>query len=232
MRQLLKRPRPLRPLPRLKPPRPRKRRKPPLPRLMPPLLRKRRLPRPKRLRPLLPRKARPRLRKTRSLPTPRRRRPPCRPCPRAPNTARPSRRKPFRPSKRPSIDKKQGESLPRPSPFAFPVSLPGGNSTRQLRQRLPHLSAAGLPAAPHFGQRDCDSISISLPDDVSANIRKGCRPRWRISPKRHDTTPTNANVPDLSPYRTVKQGGHQSRPLFGRQLFFVWRFRPSPPLRL
>ena len=163
--------------------------------------------------PLLPRKARPRLRKTRSLPNPCRRRPPCRPCPRAPNTARPSRRKPFRSSKRPSIDQKQGESLPRPSPFAFPVSLPSGNSTRQLRQRLPHLSAVGLPAAPHFGQRDCDSISISLPDDVSANIRKGCRPRWRISPKRHDTTPTNANVPDLSPYRTVKQGGHQSRPL-------------------
>ena len=124
---------------------------------------------------------------TRSSHYPCRRRPPCRPCPRAPNTARPSRRKPFRPSKRPSIDQKQGESLPRPSPFAFPVSLPSGNSTRQLRQRLPHLSAAGLPAAPHFGQRDCDSISLSLPDDVSANIRKGCRPRWRISPS--DTTP-------------------------------------------
>ena len=199
IRQLLKRPLrplprrkarplpPLRPLLRLKPPRPRKRRKPPLPRLMPLLRLKRRLPRPRRPRPPLPRKVRPRLRKTRRLPTPCRKRPPCRPCPRAPNTARPSLRKPFRPSKRPFIIQKTRGEPAKALPFCVSCFLARVNFARQLRQRRLYLSAAGLPAAAHFGQRGCDSIPLSLPDGVSATIRKECHPRWQIFPKQQGT---------------------------------------------
>ena len=124
----------LRPLLRQKPPRPRKRRKLPL--------RLNRLTRPRKLRPPLPRKAPPRLRKTRSLTNPRRKHPPCSPCPPGLNTARPSRRKPFRPASARPQTKKQGESLPGPSPFACPVSWAAGRGRIPLRP-LPRMPDTG-----------------------------------------------------------------------------------------
>ena len=216
---LLRRPRPLPPLKpplRLKPPRPRKRRKLALPLLKLLLRLKYRLLRPRKPQPQRPRKARPPLRKMRSLPRPCRKRLPYRPCPRGLNTARPSRRMPFRPNKRPHRQKNKGRARQGPPLFCF---LASGGDIAVLPSfgRCSCLSAAGQPARSSAWTPGLRHIFPVPAGWRSSSMRTGCPGMAGLPRASHGAAPTHA-IKRIS--RTAcRQNGNRQRP------------RPSLPFR-
>lgn len=159
----------------------------------------RRLSRPRKLRPPLPQKARPRLRKTRSLPSPYRKPLLCRPCPRGLNTARPSRRKLSRPSKRPSMTQKTRGRACKGPPLLLSLSprRPGAPVSSRLRQPCPCLLPAVGPCPPTIP----NVRATAVPPHPGRRIRLGLTDRMPQHapdlPEPAHAAATHANPPDL-----------------------------------
>ena len=196
-----------------------------------PLLRPgRRLSRPRKLRPPLPQKARPRLRKTRSLPSPYRKPLLCRPCPRGLDTARPSRRKLSRPSKRPSMTPKTRGRACKGPPLLLSLSprRPGAPVSSRLRQPCPYLLPAVGPCPPTIP----DVRATAVPPHPGRRIRLGLTDRMPQHAPDQPTPPQRTRIHRIC--RCIMPTGRSSQrsrpipvpaPAEGRA--FV-RLRPAP----